>query len=97
MNWPETIGITRTALSAYESGRVRLYDEMIARFAIALNVSTDTLFGLKDENILAQDTNLKLTKRLKELEELPPADQKKILEHIKDLRAMNELKENQSK
>lgn len=88
----EKIGITRTALSAYESGRVRLYDEMIARFALALNVSTDILLGLKKNDILVHDTNFKITKRVKELEALPLSEQKKILDHIKDLAYKNNLK-----
>lgn len=88
------IGITRTALSAYESGRVRLYDEMIARFALALNISTDILLGLKKNDILTHNTDFKITKRVKELEALPLSEQKKILDHIKDLADKNNM-ENQ--
>ena len=43
------IGIKRTMVSDYEIGRAKLYDEMITRFAIILEVSTDYLLGLKDE------------------------------------------------
>ena len=43
------IGIKRFMVSDYELGRVRLYDEMVARFAIALEVTTDYLLGLKDD------------------------------------------------
>jgi len=43
------IGIKRFMVSDYELGRVRLHDEMVARFAIALNVSADYLVGLKDD------------------------------------------------
>ncbi len=91
----DKIGIKRTLVTDYEIGRLHLNDEMIIRFALAMNVSSDKILGLDGSNLGKQ--NLTITKRLKELEELPPADQKKILEHIKDLRAMNELKENQSK
>ena len=45
----EKIGITRSRLSNYEINRIRLYDEMLIRFAIALDVSLDYLVGLKDE------------------------------------------------
>lgn len=41
------IGITRILLSNYETGRIRMFDEMITRIAIALEVSTDVLLGLK--------------------------------------------------
>jgi transcriptional regulator with XRE-family HTH domain len=44
----EEIGIKRVLVSDYERGKVRLYDEMVARFAIALEVTTDELLGLKD-------------------------------------------------
>ena len=43
------IGISRILVWNYENGRLRLYDEMVKRFAIALGVSTDYLLGLKDE------------------------------------------------
>ena len=91
----DKIGIKRTLVTDYEIGRLHLNDEMIIRFALAMNVSSDKILGLDGSNLEKQ--NLTITKRLKELEELPPSDQKKILEHIKDLKAMNELKENQSK
>lgn len=42
------IGITRSHVSKYEIGWTRLYDEMLIRFAIALDVSLDYLVGLKD-------------------------------------------------
>jgi transcriptional regulator with XRE-family HTH domain len=42
------IGITRSRLSKYEIDRIRLYDEMVARFAIALEVSADEILGLKE-------------------------------------------------
>ena len=41
------IGIPRSLVSNYEIGRIRLYDEMVTRFAIALEVSADYLLGLK--------------------------------------------------
>ena len=45
----EKIGITRSRLSNYEIDRIHLYDELLIRFAIALDVSLDYLVGLKDE------------------------------------------------
>lgn len=44
----EKIGITRSHVSKYEIGWIRLYDEMLIRFAIALDVSLDYLVGLTD-------------------------------------------------
>jgi DNA-binding XRE family transcriptional regulator len=45
----DKIGITRSRLSNYEIDRNRLYDELLIRFAIALDVSLDYLVGLKDK------------------------------------------------
>jgi transcriptional regulator with XRE-family HTH domain len=44
----ETIGIKRVLVSDYERGKIRLYDEMVARFAIALKVSAGYLLGIED-------------------------------------------------
>lgn len=44
----EKIGITRSLVSNYEISRIRLYDEMVTRFAIALEVSADEILGLKE-------------------------------------------------
>ena len=48
-NLADIIGISRSLLSNYEIGRNSLYDEMLIRFALALDVSLDYLVGLKDE------------------------------------------------
>lgn len=41
------IGISRDLLSSYELGRIRIYDEMICRLSIALEISTDSLLGME--------------------------------------------------
>ena len=48
-NLADKIGISRSLLSNYEVTRNRLYDEMLIRFAVALDVSLDYLVGFKDE------------------------------------------------
>lgn len=77
------IGITRQGLSAYESGRVRLHDEMVIRFALALKVSTDKILGL-DQMDGEEDpsTTLRLTKRLRQIERLPANDQRALVRNI---------------
>lgn len=77
----ERIGIQRTQVTDYEIGRLHLSDEMVIRFAIALSVSSDQILGLKK---LESDsmTDLKITKRLKAIEELPASDQKKVLQNL---------------
>jgi transcriptional regulator with XRE-family HTH domain len=44
----EKIGITRELVSGYERGKVRIFGDMVARFAIALEVSADEILGLKN-------------------------------------------------
>jgi transcriptional regulator with XRE-family HTH domain len=77
----ERIGIQRTQVTDYEIGRLHLSDEMVIRFAIALSVSSDQILGLKK---LESDSmaDLKITKRLKAIEELSASDQKKVLQNL---------------
>jgi transcriptional regulator with XRE-family HTH domain len=77
----DKLGIQRSLISDYEQGRIRIYDGMIARIAIALNVSTDELLGLK-KNINRHLPSLKLMKRLYEIEELTASEQKALLKNI---------------
>lgn len=76
------IGIERSRLTAYEIGRLRLYDEMVARFALALNVSTDELLGVEDNGTEKEAFDLKLTKRLRAISELPQYQKKALLNTI---------------
>lgn len=87
----EKIGINRTLLTDYEIGRLHLNDEMIIRISVALGISSDSILGLSNSD--NKEPELKITRRLKELENLPPSDQKKILDHIKDLVDKNNLKQ----
>jgi transcriptional regulator with XRE-family HTH domain len=83
----ERIGISRQLVASYERGRVRLYDEMVARFAIALGVSADEILGLNQAESKEMKTHpsLRLTRRLRELENLPEQKKKKILNTLDDL------------
>jgi transcriptional regulator with XRE-family HTH domain len=76
----QKIGITQTLISDYEVGRAHLVDEMIIRFSIALNVSTDEILGVKKKN--RNIPNLKLMKRMYEIEKLPPSRQRALLQNI---------------
>jgi len=78
----DKIGITQTLISDYETGRVRLFDEMVIRIALALNVSTDTLLGLKKEKKQDQKHSLRIFKRINRIEKLSPAKQKSLFQII---------------
>lgn len=77
------IGITRDVLASYESARAHLNDEMIIRLCLALRISADELLGLKTTPFLQDDPpNLRLMRRLHEIQRLTPLDQKVIIRTI---------------
>ncbi len=77
------IGIERTVIANYEKDRLRIYDEMLARIAIALSVSTDELLGLKTLPVSKVDSaSLRLVRRLRKIEQLPAAKQKAIIQTL---------------
>jgi transcriptional regulator with XRE-family HTH domain len=74
------IGITQGLVSEYENDKLRLYDKMLARFAIALNASIDEIVGLlppKQEKV-----HYSITRRINRLKNLSQKDQKHILRLI---------------
>jgi transcriptional regulator with XRE-family HTH domain len=81
----DLVGVSREAIAAYESGRIRLLDDMIARLAVALSVTSDELLGLKVSPLEDDRSTLRLTSRIKELEKLPEQKRKAILKTLDDL------------
>ena len=75
----EAMGISQKQITDYETGRVHMNDEMIIRFALTLNVSADILLGLKNANILFEKYNIRFTRRLKDIEQLPEAKKRAII------------------
>ena len=82
----QKIGIDRGLVSDYERGRIRLYDEMVARFALALGVHADDLLGIgKDsKNSISEleSIDIRWLKRIREIKELPELKQKEIIRNI---------------
>jgi len=81
----EKVGLSREAIAAYESGRVHLLDDMVARLAVALSISSDELLGLKPTTKSEASSGLRLTRRLRELDQLPEQKRKAILKTLDDL------------
>jgi transcriptional regulator with XRE-family HTH domain len=77
----QKIGITQQLLSHYEVGRLKLSSDMLVQFILALKVSADELLGLR---VPKQESHpkLKLMKRLYEIDELSPSQQKALLKNI---------------
>jgi transcriptional regulator with XRE-family HTH domain len=84
----DSIGIDQNLVSDYERGMIRLYDEMVGRFALALNVSADELLGLKANSELP-DVSLRIARRFQEIEKLPDTKRKHVLRAIDDLLKAN--------
>jgi transcriptional regulator with XRE-family HTH domain len=78
----ERIGIIQGLVSAHELDKLKLAAEMAVRYAKALNVSTDELLGLKAPKRTNGELSLKLVRRLKGIEALPPTRQKALLQTI---------------
>lgn len=76
------MGIIQVLVSDYERDKLRPYHEMIARFARALEVSADELLGLESSQDRSTATSLKLLRRMKRIEALPPSQQKILLRTI---------------
>jgi len=75
----ETMGISQKQITDYETGRVHMNDEMIIRFALVLQVSADTLLGLKKTDVLFEKYNIRFTRRLKDIEQLPESKKRAII------------------
>ncbi|MCP4669899.1 MAG: helix-turn-helix transcriptional regulator [Desulfobacula sp.] len=76
------IGISQVLISDYERNKIRPHYEMIIRLAMALDITTDSLLGLKEDKTGVSKPNLKLQQRIKKIEDLPPAQQKVLLKTI---------------
>lgn len=81
----QRVGLSREAIAAYESGRVHLLDDMVARIAVELSVSADELLGITPPPKTEPTSGLRLTRRLRELEQLPEPKRKAILKTLDDL------------
>ncbi len=89
----EKIGIIQPALSDYERGRLRPYAEMVARIAIALDVSADALLGLKARRDgQRQDPETRrLWKTFQAVLALPEKDRRAVVRLVQSLVSATDL------
>lgn len=78
----EKMGTLRVLISDYERGKLRVHGEMMARFAVALGVTTDEIIGLTDEREKIGKISYSLLKRLKKIELLPSNQKKALIQTI---------------
>lgn len=78
------IGLTQGLISDYELDKLRPHHEIIIRFAIALDVSSDELLGLKEykSTKIKNKPASKLLRRMEKIEQLPDFKQKVLLNTI---------------
>jgi len=79
----ERTGLIQTLVSDYERGRLRLAADMIVRFAVALEISTDELLRPKRGKYSPQPkASRKVLRRLQQIESLPAYQQRALLTTI---------------
>ena len=78
----QRIGTIQALVSDYERGKLRLNAEMLARFALALEVTADELLGLVQTPKNGTKPSRKVLRRLEKIEQLPPAQQTTLLRTI---------------
>jgi transcriptional regulator with XRE-family HTH domain len=78
----DQMGIIQKLVSDYERDNIRPHPEMLARFALALEVSADELIGLRKIKTSRTISNRRLLRRLKEIEALPKKVQDTIIDMI---------------
>jgi transcriptional regulator with XRE-family HTH domain len=78
----ERIGIIQSLVSEYERDKLRLNAHMLARFALALGVSADELLGLDERRQNGSKVSLKVARRMRLVEQLPPHEQATLLKTI---------------
>ena len=76
------MGLTQMVISAYECNRIGLNAEMVARFALALDVSADEIVGLIRPALCPPNSSLKIIRRLNKILALPPALQSALFKTI---------------
>jgi transcriptional regulator with XRE-family HTH domain len=78
----EQVGIIQALVSDYERDKLRLNPDMSVKFALALGVTTDQLFGLQPTKGNGRQPSRKVLRRLEEIENLPRRDQDALLRTI---------------
>jgi transcriptional regulator with XRE-family HTH domain len=81
----DLVGISQRLVTYYETQGGNPPADVLARLSEALDVSTDVLLGLatpNDPRASAAPETLRLWRRLRRIEDVPPQDQKTILKMI---------------
>jgi len=77
-------GLTQVLISDYERGRLRLTADMVVRFAVALEITTDELLRPPHKSPAPpkRQPSLRLMRRIEQIESLPVYEQRALLTTI---------------
>jgi len=75
-------GVSQRMVAYYESESAQPPGALLVGFARGLKVSADELLGLKPMSETTSPKTARLLKRLRRIEELPPADQRAVLKLV---------------
>lgn len=79
----ERVGLIQALISDYERDKLRPYADVVARFAEALEVTTDELLGLSTtSSATTKPLERRFTRRLQQISNLPKRDQDALLRTI---------------
>lgn len=78
----DAVGVSQRVIAYYESEGAQPPGAMLVDLAQALKVSSDELLGLKAVREQTSPKTARLLKRLRRIEELPPADQRAVLKLV---------------
>jgi len=81
----EAVGVSNRVIAYYEQDGSQPPGAMLIDLAKALRVSADQLLGLKPAKEKTSPRTARLLKRLKKIEQLPPADQRTVLKILDSL------------
>jgi transcriptional regulator with XRE-family HTH domain len=75
-------GVSQRVVAYYEAESAQPPGSLLVDFARALKVSTDALLGVQPVREQLSPRTARLLKRLRRIEELPPADQRAVLKLV---------------
>ena len=76
------VGVSRRVIAYYEARSAQPPGALLVDLAHALHVSTDELLGVAPVRETMRPRPARLLKRLRRIEELPPADQRAVLKLV---------------
>ncbi len=90
------VGVSNRVIAYYEQDQAQPPGPLLAELALALRVSADELLGLEPVREKATPGVARLRKRLRQVEQLPKADQQAVLKFVDALAAKQRATETPS-